>query len=91
MEIIDSTEYSVCQDCFLYVATDEDIADYDAAEAAVERELNGRTGHFSPGVESTEDDPAGSGYEEFSSQECELCHSTLGGSRHGVTLLITES
>lgn len=89
MAVIDSIEYSVCQDCLMYAATDEDIADYDAAEAAVARELNGRTGHFSTGIEPTEDDPEGTGYEEFSWQECELCRSTLGGSRHGITLLIT--
>lgn len=86
MTIIDHTEYSVCEDCLLSIAHDEnghDIAD------AIQRELNGRTGHFSPGVEQTEDDPDGEGYDEFSWHQCELCRSTLGGSRHGVTLLLT--
>lgn len=86
MKIIDRIEYSVCEDCYLAVAhceTDHDIS------AAVERELNGRTGHFCLGVAQSEDDPDGSGYEEFSWHECELCRSTLGGSRHGVTLLLT--
>jgi len=85
-QIVDSIEYSVCEDCLLAIAhgeTDHDIGD------ATERELNGRTGHFSPGVEQTEEDPDGTGYDEFSWRECELCRSTLGGSRHGVTLLIT--
>lgn len=87
MTIIDFIEYSVCEDCFLTIAHDED--GHDIADA-VERELNGREGHFSTGVEPTEDGPEGDGYEEFSWHECELCRSTLGGSRHGVTLLITE-
>ena len=85
--IIDSIEYSVCVDCLLAVAHDEgghDIAD------AVARELNGRSGHFSTGVAATEDDPDGAGHEEFSWQQCELCRSTLGGERYGVTLLLTE-
>lgn len=86
-QIIDSIEYSVCEDCLIAVAggeTDHDISD------AIDRELNGRTGLFSPGVEQTEEDPDGAGYDEFSWRECELCRSPLGGSRHGVTLLITK-
>lgn len=86
MSIVDSIEYSVCEDCLLAIAHGE--TDHDISEAT-ERELNGRTGHFSTGVEQTEDDPDGVGYDEFSWRECELCRSTLGGSRHGVTLLIT--
>lgn len=88
MKTIDHIEYSVCEDCQQAIAhgeTEHDIT------ADVERELNGRTGHFSVGIEQTEDDPDGNGYDEFSWHECELCRSPLGGSRHGVTLLITSN
>lgn len=84
--VIDFIEYSVCEDCMLAIAHDETA--HDIGQAVV-RELNGRAGHFATGVEPTEDDPDGVGYDEFSWQECELCRSTLGGSRHGVTLLLT--
>lgn len=84
----DTVEYSVCEDCFMSVAhvceNDHDI------EAAVARELNGRKGHFCTGVASTEDDPDGTGYDEFSHAECELCRSALGGARYGVTLLLEQ-
>lgn len=83
---METIEYSVCEDCLLAVAHDENGGDIGAA---IERELNGRDGHFSCGVEATEDDPDGTGYDEFSWHDCELCRSTLGGSRHGVTLSIT--
>lgn len=62
-------------------AEDHDISD------DIERELNGRDGHFCPGIAPTEDDPFGHGEEEFSNQECELCRSSLTGSRHGITLV----
>lgn len=87
MSIIDQIEYSVCQDCLLAVA--HDLTDHDIGDA-IERELNGRKGFFSCGVEPTEYDEEGNGEEEFSRQECELCRSSLGGSRHGVTLLIED-
>ena len=86
-QVIDSIEYSVCEDCTLAIA--HDLTDHDINDA-VARELNGREGFFAGGVEPTEEDPDGVGYEEFSWRECELCRSTLGGSRHGVTLLITK-
>lgn len=92
-QVIDSIEYSVCTDCMLYVAHAGDEIEDGTAEQigeAIQRELNGRTGHFSAGVEPTDDDPDGAGYDELSWRECELCRSTLGGSRHGVTLLITK-
>ena len=88
---IDTIEYSVCQDCLMYVAhAGEEIEDGTTEDigTAIQRELNGRTGNFCTGVEPTEDGPDGTGYDEFSSHECELCRSTLGGSRHGVTLVI---
>jgi hypothetical protein len=84
---VETTEYSVCVDCWLYCG-DADLADHDAQEDAVAREIAGRDGSFTTGVAQTEDDPEGTGYEEFSRQACELCNSTLGGSRHGVTLVI---
>ena len=86
-QVIDSIEYSVCEDCLLAIT--HDLTGHDTGEATA-RELNGRAGHFSTGVEPTEDDPDGTGYDEFSWRECELCRSALGGSRHGVTLLITK-
>lgn len=82
----DTIEYSVCEDCLHALAYDE-VEDPDFY-AHVERELGGKEGHFSVGVEQTEDDPEGNGYEEFSWHACELCNSTLGGSRYGVTLFI---
>lgn len=90
---IETLEYSVCEDCLMYIAYGgEELEDGQTEHIgqAIERELNGRTGHFSTGVEPTEDDPEGTGYEEFSWHECELCRSTLGGSRHGVTLVLRE-
>lgn len=93
MTIIDFIEYSVCEDCLLYIG-DADLADYDACEDGENRERERAGGkdvaHFVTGIEPTEDDPEGRGYEEFSWHECELCRSSLGGSRHGVTLLITK-
>lgn len=84
----EAIEYSVCEDCLLAIAHDESCHDIGAH---VERELNGRYGHFCVGVEATEEDPYGNGYDEFSWSDCELCRSDLGGSRYGVTLLIREA
>lgn len=94
MHIIDSIEYSVCQDCWSFIAHDEapedDLGRGDKhMHDAIQHELRGRPGHFAVGVAQTEDDPDGEGYDEFSWHQCELCRSTLGGSRHGVTLLLT--
>jgi hypothetical protein len=85
--------YSICEDCLLYWAQDEVPEgagdDYRAErDGDLARELNGREGHLSLGVEPTDEDPDGDGYEEFSHQECELCRSGLGGSRHGCTLFV---
>ena len=92
MDTIDTTEYSVCEDCLLAIAHDDQgcSAAHNITDA-IQRELGERTGHFCAGVEPTEDDPDGAGYEEFSSQDCELCRSSLAGSRHGATLVITDS
>lgn len=86
----ETIEYSVCQDCLLFIANDDVPEDKDHAFyiAKINHELNGREGHFSCGVAPTEEDTEGSGDEEFSHQDCELCRSGLGGSRHGVTLFI---
>ena len=78
-------EYSVCLDCLLEHAngdTGHDIGPH------IARELDGKAGHLSMGVESTDDDPEGTGELEFSWAACELCLSRLGGSRHGMTLFI---
>jgi hypothetical protein len=94
MAKFDSIEYSVCEDCLLITANgeaspdckDDTLMDY---ESAVEHEVAGRNAYFCVGVDPTDDDPEGDGYDEFSWHACELCGSTLGGSRHGMTLLIT--
>lgn len=81
----ETIEYSVCGDCLLEHAngdTGHDIAPH------IARELNGKTGHLSMGVEPTEDDPTGAGECDFSWGACELCRCRLGGSRHGMTLFI---
>ena len=79
---METIEYSVCVDCYMELAQGEgeDISHH------IQRELDGREGHFSTGVAPTEDD----GEEEFSWNTCELCCSRLGGSRHGVTLFIKK-
>lgn len=91
---IETIEYSVCEDCILVLAHG---MEHDGPEGhgqafgeGVARELGERKGHFCVGVEPTEEDPEGSGYDEFSTHECELCRSTLAGSRHGATLVFTE-
>jgi hypothetical protein len=88
--LYDTIEYSVCEDCVQFLANDEvpDGKAHDFYFEAVSHQLGGRTGHFSMGIDPTEDDPEGAGYDEFSWHECELCRSSLGGSRHGVTLFV---
>jgi hypothetical protein len=94
MVTIDTIEYSVCEDCLLCIANgiSEGAPDEheQAFDAGVKVELGDKVGHFCAGIEPTEDDPDGTGYEEFSSHECELCRSPLAGSRHGATLVITD-
>lgn len=85
----ETIEYSVCEDCMLFINHGESPNALHIA-AAVKRELGGRTGHFNTGVEPTEDDPDGTGYDEFSGCACELCNDPLAGSRYGATLLFTE-
>lgn len=88
--VYDTFEYSVCEDCLMFLANDDVPEDKDHAFycGKIAGELNGRRGHFSIGVDPTEDDPEGSGYEEFSNQGCELCNDHLAGSRHGATLFV---
>ena len=88
--VYDTFEYSVCEDCILFLANDDVPEDKDHAFDCdkIAGELNGRRGHFSIGVGPTEDDPEGSGYEEFSNRCCELCDGHLAGSRHGATLFV---
>ncbi len=88
---IETIEYSVCQDCLLFIAYGGEECDDGTSShilQAIEREVAGKSAHFVTGIQPTEDDPDGDGHEEFSWQECELCRSTLGGSRHGATLVI---
>ena len=89
---METIEYSVCEDCLLYVANGDVTENLDDqhVDAAIKREIDGRNAHFNAGVEPTEDDPEGQGYDEFSSHSCELCNTYLAGSRHGITLLIQE-
>ncbi|BAO58539.1 hypothetical protein [Pseudomonas phage KPP25] len=85
----DKIEYSVCNDCLLFVADGEPPENGADIEAAMRREIGeAKNAYFVCGVEPTEDDPDGIGENEFSWQWCELCLSTLGGSRYGVTLMI---
>lgn len=94
MAIIDQVHYSVCEDCFISVEhgvnDNTSESDDDHLEQRMKSELGDRKGHWVTGVEPTEDDPHGSGYEEFSSSDCELCNYGLAGSRHGVTLLLED-
>ena len=82
--------YSICEDCLFYWAQDEVPEgagdDYRAErDGDLARELNGREGHLSLGLEHTEDDD---GHDEFSTHECELCRSGLAGARYASTLFI---
>lgn len=92
MPVIDTIEYSVCEDCLLLIANGEEGENCDGfhVEQCMKRELGDRKGHWVAGVEPTEDDEEGHGYEEFSGCNCELCNTHLAGSRHGVTLVIEE-
>lgn len=80
-------EYSVCESCIMGIANDDGG---DTFHSDVERELDGKKGHFSMGVVMTDEDPDGQGYEEFSWRDCELCHDGLGGCRWGATLFIEK-
>jgi hypothetical protein len=95
MSTIDTIFYSVCEDCFSIVANGfsdhTSAAEDDHVEARMKSELGERNGHWITGVEPTEEDPEGSGYEEFTRCSCELCNDTRGGSRYGVTLVIEEA
>lgn len=92
MPIVSTIEYSVCEDCLLLIANGDvgENCDADHVDKAIRRELGGRKGHFVAGVEPTEDDEEGHGYEEFSSCNCELCNTHLAGSRRGVSMLLEE-
>lgn len=94
MAIIDTIEYSVCEDCLLLIANGEagENCDEDHVDKAIKRELAGRRGHFVAGLEPTDDDEDEEerGYEEFSNHSCELCNTHLAGSRHGITLMIED-
>lgn len=88
----DTTEYEVCVDCYEYIAElephpddEEDLEE--RIQDAIERELDGAEGQFHCGVAPTVDDPEGEGLMGFSMRSCELCRSTLGGDRYGVTMM----
>ena len=91
MARIDTIEYSVCEDCHLFIAyggEDQDDVLTLPITAGIEREVGDKQAHFVNGIAPTEDDEHGAGYDEFSHAECELCRSHLAGSRHGATLII---
>lgn len=94
MSIIDRIEYSVCEDCLVTVACgfndSTSAAEDEHVEMRMRDELDGRNGHWVAGVQPTEEDPEGTGQEEFSRSQCELCMDGRGGSRHGITLLIED-
>lgn len=94
MAIIDRIEYSVCEDCLISIANGHNdntsVADDDHLEQRMTSERGDRDGYWTTGVEPTEDDEEGHGYEEFSRCSCELCNDTRGGSRHGVSLILTK-
>lgn len=94
MAIVDSIQYSVCEDCYTTVeqgySDHTTEADDKQLEEQMKAELGDRKGHWVSGVEPCESDPHGSGYVEFNGKPCELCRSKLAGSRHGVTLLIED-
>lgn len=91
--LIDTIEYSVCTDCHTFIVHGEEPEDSEMnIEAAVKREIGDKpNAHFVPGIAPTEEDENGEGYEEFSKHSCELCNSTLAGSRYGVTLVIPHT
>lgn len=89
MSEYEAFEYSVCQDCTQYLANDELPEDVDAAFYAERMAYEigeGNEGHFSMGVDATEDDPEGRGEDEFCTQSCELCNCSAAGARWGFTL-----
>lgn len=90
--IVDHTEYSVCTDCLISISHGHNDSTSEAEDKHLDMrmrdELNGRKGHWVPGVPATNDNGDGSAYEEFSTAQCELCMDSRAGSRHGVTLLI---
>lgn len=93
--------HDVCVDCFFFVVNDEepeDSTDWSAQETreAMQREAGNTGGHFACGVppkEEDEEEEEGDeedGYTDFTWQACELCRSTLGGSRYALTLCIPD-
>ncbi len=90
MAIIDQIEYSACTDCLVFVTNGEILEDASTdVPAALEEKRTGRKGHWVTGVEPTRDDPHGSGHNEFSQRNCEICDA-LPGERHGITLLLED-
>ena len=128
---MDSKEYSVCSDCFLFIANDEINHENETHESMhnhIKHELNGSLGNFCVGLakpmwelefnddgfnvpvveqgdiedilkEYSDNNEEVNKYKEvtnqyetieFSSSSCELCNSSLAGSRHVVTLVINS-
>ena len=46
---------------------------------------------YNASTEQYEAEVENDGYEEFSWSPCDLCHTKLGGSRHGMTLFIEKT
>ena len=80
-------EYSVCVDCLMAIAHGD--GDLDSPfNLGLNKQLVGDHSYFEVGVQPTDEDPEGNGEDSFSWQSCEICESSLGGSRHGATLII---
>lgn len=91
----DTYEYEVCIDCYEYIAEFEPHPDDEEGleeriQAAIDRELDGAEGQLHCGVAPTVENPEGYGIMGFSMRPCELCRSTLGGDRYGVTMLVQK-
>lgn len=80
-------EYSVCVDCLMAIAHGD--GDLDSPfNLGLNKQLVGDNSYFEVGVQPTDEDPEGNGEDPFSWHDCEICESSLGGSRHGATLII---
>lgn len=87
----ETIQYSVCDDCHLFIAYGEECDDgsSEASRVGIERAVGNKRAHFVNGIEPDEVfDPNGEGHKEFSKHPCELCGSHLAGRRHGATLII---
>ncbi len=91
-----TVEYSVCEDCRMYVVAleNDDYSSYDYyfnetdADLEIQRMSNAFNDEFADVGRVIFD--FGDDYEEFSWQACELCNSRLGGNRYNLLATIME-